>query len=94
MSAPPADLWGRARKALATARHVLSMDPDAAGSRAYYAAFYAASARFALDGRQFSKHSAVHAAVHRDLVHLGGWPSELGTVTIRFPSPHRMNTHH
>jgi uncharacterized protein (UPF0332 family) len=47
-------------------------------SRAYYAAFHAATALFALDGRIFTKHAALEAAVHRDLVKDGKWPGELG----------------
>jgi uncharacterized protein (UPF0332 family) len=54
------------------------MDSDAAASRAYYAAFYAVSALFALEGKTFSKHAAVEAAVHRDLVKGGRWPADLG----------------
>lgn len=60
------------------AEHDLSLSPDAAASRAYYAAFYAVSALFALDGVDFRKHSAVEAAVHRDLVKAGRWPAGLG----------------
>ena len=47
-------------------------------SRAYYAAFYAVSAHFILQDKTFSKHSAVEAAVHRDLIRPGEWPKELG----------------
>ena len=47
-------------------------------NRLYYAAFYAVSALFALQGKTFSKHSAIEAAVHRDLVRPGHWPKELG----------------
>ena len=72
------DLWGRAKEALATASHDLPVSPDAAASRAYYAAFNAVSALLAFRGRTFSKHSAVEAAVHRDLVKGGKWPAELG----------------
>lgn len=72
------DLWHRAAKALSTARGVAASDPDAAASRAYYAAFYAISALFAVEGRDFGKHSGVEAAVHRDLVKTGRWPAELG----------------
>ena len=78
MSAYAADLWGRATKALLVARRVLSVDPDAAASRAYYAAFYAVSAHFALANRTFSRRSAVETAVHRDLVQAGIWPKDLG----------------
>ncbi|HUU58036.1 MAG TPA: HEPN domain-containing protein [Phycisphaerae bacterium] len=71
-------LWARAKDALRTAGHDLPVSPDAAVSRAYYAAFYAVSAMFSLRGRTFRKHSAVEAAVHRDLVKAGLWPEELG----------------
>lgn len=71
-------LWDRARDALAVARHILPQSPDTAGSRAYFAAFYAVSAHFALKGRNFKKHSAVEAAVHRDLVKPGLWPKKFG----------------
>ncbi len=74
------DLWDRAMKALAAARRELDPDPDLAASRAYYAAFYAVSALFALEGRAFSRHAAVEAAVHRDLVKAGRWPNELGAA--------------
>lgn len=72
------DLWGRAKDAHRAARHVLDVSPDAAASRAYYAAFYAASAALAQMGKTFSKHSAVEVAVHRDLVHQGTWPTDVG----------------
>ncbi len=78
MNAHAADLWRRAVEALVTARHDLSVSPDAAASRAYYAAFDAASALFALEDRTFTKHSGVEAAVHRDLVKTGRWAAELG----------------
>ncbi len=63
--------WDRAEKAQIVARHDLQISPDAAASRAYYAAFYAVSALFALEGRTFRKHSALEAAVHHDLVKMG-----------------------
>ena len=83
MNARAADLWARAEKALAVARMVLSLDPDSPASRAYYAAFYAVSARFALEDAAFRKHSAVEAAVHRDLVKKGVWSPELGQAYSR-----------
>lgn len=73
-----ADLWKRTKEALRTAEADLSVSSDAAASRAYYAAFYAVSALFALEGRDFSKHTEVRAAVHRDLVKTGRWPAERG----------------
>ena len=48
MNSEAADLWQRAVQALATAQSLASSDPDAAASRAYYAAFYAVSSWFAL----------------------------------------------
>jgi uncharacterized protein (UPF0332 family) len=71
-------LWERANKALLVPRTLLSLDPDAAVSRAYYCALYAVSAHFALRGRTFKRHSAVEIAVHRDLVKTGAWSPELG----------------
>ena len=71
-------LWDKAREALHTARHDLPVSADAAASRAYYAAFYAVSAHFALQDRTFKKHTTLEAAVHRDLVRAGLWPKDLG----------------
>jgi len=73
-----ADLWQRAVQALATAQSLSSSDPDAAASRAYYAAFYAVSAWFTMSGTTFTRHSAVEAAVHRDLVKAGLSKAEIG----------------
>ena len=70
--------WRRASLTLGTARRVLPHDPDSASNRAYYAAFHAVTAFFALQGKSFSKHGSVEAAVHRDLVHAKVWPVELG----------------
>lgn len=47
-------------------------------SRAYDAAFHAVSALFAAEGTFFRKHSAVEAAVHRDLVRQGRFSQDLG----------------
>lgn len=57
---------------------MLVEEDSAAASRAYYAAFYAVSALLAQEGRFFSKHRAVEAAVHRDLVRKGHWSPTLG----------------
>lgn len=78
MSDLPADLWGRAKAAWEAARATIHVDPDSCASRAYYAAFYAVSARFSKSGRSFTKHSAVEAAVHRDLVNPDLWTPQLG----------------
>lgn len=75
----PRTEWDRAIDALRDADLLLANGGfDGAASRAYYAAFHAVTALFALDGRIFTKHSALEAAVHRDLVKDGKWPSELG----------------
>lgn len=78
MNVEATDFWERAKKALTVAHGILALDSDAAASRAYYAAFYAVSAHFALQGRTFTKHSAVEAAVHRDLVQPGTWRVDMG----------------
>jgi uncharacterized protein (UPF0332 family) len=78
LSPYPRDLWQRACNAILAARRELAFDPDTCASRAYYAAFYAVSALLALEGKDFTKHTAVEAAVHRDLVRPGLWPAELG----------------
>ena len=72
------DYWTRAVQALKTAGLLSATDPDAAASRAYYAAFHAVSALFALRRVTFSRHTALEAAVHRDLVKTGQWSPDLG----------------
>jgi uncharacterized protein len=64
-------------ESLKSAETLLPISANDAASRAYYAAFYAVSAVFALAGKTFKKHSAVRAAVHRDLVHPGLWSVDL-----------------
>ncbi len=49
-------------------------------NRTYYAAFYAACALLAKDGSDYGKHSAVRAAVHRDLVKTGRIGVEFGEL--------------
>ena len=72
------DLWARAQKALETAAALVASDIDASCSRAYYAAFYAVSALLLTEGQSFKRHTAVEAAVHRDLVKAGRWDATLG----------------
>ena len=74
------DFWRRALQAHETASRLVTEDPDAAASRAYYAAFYAVSALFALQGKAFKKHRAIEAAVHRELVNSGTWAEDLGAA--------------
>lgn len=79
MSSPYADdCFTRAMNALQAAELLSDSFPDDAASRAYYAAFHAVSAAFACAGRTFRKHSAVRAAVHRDLVASGDWDAARG----------------
>jgi len=70
--------WQRALRTLETAKQEARTDPDSAASRAYYAAFHAITALFALRGQSFSKHSAIRAALHRDLIRSGEWSANLG----------------
>ena len=74
-----ADRLNRARRALKTAQ-ILQAEGDYDGSalRAYYAAFYAVSALFAVEGKRFKKHSAVESALHKDLIQTGRLPKTLG----------------
>jgi len=74
------DEWSRAERALRTAQALVAEDPDAAASRAYYAAFHAVSALLAFEGQSYRKHSAVERAVHRDLVKTGRWTPEVGAA--------------
>ncbi len=70
--------WKRAMLSLQSSADIRERDPNSAASRAYYAAFHAVTALFALRNQEFSKHSAVRAALHRSLVHGGEWAKELG----------------
>lgn len=71
--------WDRALEALRSARLLVRYGEfDSAASRAYYAAFHAVTALFAIEGRSFTKHSALESAVHRDLVKAGRWSTDLG----------------
>lgn len=78
MNAETKALWNRAIQAYETASLLIQNDPDSAASRAYYSAFYAVAAVFTLRDKSFSKHSAMEAAVHRDLVNSGDWEESLG----------------
>ncbi|MCX5647831.1 MAG: HEPN domain-containing protein [Planctomycetota bacterium] len=70
--------WERACRAIGSAEQLVQTDPDSAASRAYYAAFHALTALFALRGQAFSKHSAIRAALHRDLVQAGLLGEDVG----------------
>ena len=70
--------WSRARLAIQSARQLVETDPESAVSRAYYAAFHALTALFALRDQTFKKHSSIRAALHRDLVKSGVLSQEAG----------------
>lgn len=73
--------WQRADEAVASARDDLAAGRlHRAVNGAYYACFYAASAVLAAKGQDTSKHTAVRAAVHRDLIHRGLLEEEWGLV--------------
>jgi uncharacterized protein (UPF0332 family) len=73
-------LWLRAVRSYKSAAKLADEDPDVAASRAYYAAFHAVSALFALQGRTFTKHRALEAAIHRDLMRAQMWSVDLGAA--------------
>jgi len=79
MNKEAVELWNRALNTLPSAKILLSADPDSSASCSYYTAFYAVSALFVLQGKGYYKHSAVEAAVHRDLVKPGLWEKDLGS---------------
>ena len=69
----------RASASLCAARSLLDDGHcDFAASRAYYAAFYAATAALLHRGLAFRRHSAVIASVHRHLVREGLVDRDLG----------------
>ena len=71
----------RSRSALESARELLDSEHyDDAASRAYYAAFHAATAALLSKGLRFSKHRGLIAAVHRDLVRPGLLSTDVGRV--------------
>jgi hypothetical protein len=71
--------WDRALEAFRGAQLLVAHHSfDSAASRAYYAAFHAVTALFALEDRTFTKHSSLETALHRDLVKTGRWSADLG----------------
>lgn len=53
---------------------------DFAASRAYYAVFYAATALLLNEEQEFSKHSGVIAAIHRQFIRTEKLPKEFGRI--------------
>jgi len=70
--------WAKSKRSLAAAEATLDTDPDSAASRAYYAAFHGVTAVLAWRGMEFTKNTAVRAALHRDLIQSGAIPVDLG----------------
>lgn len=76
-----AELWQRAIDSLGASEKLLSDGyADFAASRAYYAAFYAASALLLSAGKRFSRHSGVIAHIHQDYVKAGHLAPEAGKI--------------
>ena len=75
------ELWRRAGDSLAAAQKLLADGfADFAASRAYYAAFYAASAVLLSEGKSFSKHTALLGHIHKDYVKPDRLPAEIGRI--------------
>ncbi len=70
--------WAKAKRSLAAAEAISETDPDSSASRAYYAAFHGVTAVLAGRGMEFTKHTAVRAALHRDLIRSGALSADLG----------------
>lgn len=69
----------RAEQSVEAARQLLAGGYfDFAASRAYYAAFYAATAVLLHEGLELSKHSAVIASIHQRFVKTGKLDKEQG----------------
>jgi uncharacterized protein (UPF0332 family) len=83
-------LWERAKESIRGAEVLVDIDPNAAASRAYYAAYHAVSALFGLEGRTFKKHTDLLASVHRDLVHMGRWSIDIGNAFSQLNSQRRV----
>jgi uncharacterized protein (UPF0332 family) len=74
----------KAAEALASARSELAAGRfDFAVNRAYYAAFYAASAALLARGKRFVRHQGLRACIHRDLVRGGDLSAEWGRAFDR-----------
>jgi uncharacterized protein (UPF0332 family) len=75
------ELWQRAQEALrATGTLLAAGFPDFAAARAYYAAFYAASALLLAEGKTFRSHRGAMALIHRDYVRTGRLPVDAGRI--------------
>jgi len=69
----------RAEKAIEAAEKLLSDGYfDFVASRAYYAAFYAATALLLKEGLEFRKHSGVIASIHKHFIKTGKLEKQFG----------------
>lgn len=76
--------WTKANESLAAARRELAAGALAfAINRAYYALFYAVTALFLEQGREFSKHAGVRAAFNQPSSRLVCWKSSTVSCTTR-----------
>lgn len=81
----------KAEAALASARSEWAAGRlDFAVNRAYYAAFYGASAALLRMGLRFTKHAGVRRGIHRDLVKAGRLPPERGRTFDRLFESRQM----
>src|ERR671924_1087037 len=75
------ELWQRAQEALRATNILLAAGfPDFAAARAYYTAFYAASALLLAEGKTFRSHRGAVALIHRDYVRTGRLPLDIGRI--------------
>jgi uncharacterized protein (UPF0332 family) len=75
------ELWQRAQEALRAPGTLLAAGfPEFAAARAYYAAFYAASALLLAEGKPFRSHRGPVALIHRDYVRAGRLPLDIGRI--------------
>ncbi len=73
--------WGMARDALRAAELALEAGLlHSAVNRAYYAAFYAATAALLKRNLTFKRHAGVRAALHRELIKPGVLPKDVGLL--------------
>ena len=72
-------LLERADESLVAAKELFDNGhPDFSASRAYYAAFYAASALLTSKNLPFSKHSSVISGIHKEFIKTGLLSTDLG----------------
>ena len=76
------ELWRRAEDSLSAAEKLVADGyADIAASRAYYAAFHAASALLlSKEGVTYTKHSAVLAHLHKEYIKTGRLPRDVGRI--------------